>query len=86
MKNKCVFKYNSGNLSLNCSKCSKIIKVGYEFTEEELKACQGKSGFHIPPQYCEQCKSIEDERNTRKNKIRSNSIKKGKRIWTNSIG
>ena len=67
MKQKGIFKYNSGMLALLCSRCSKIIKVGSEFTEEEMEACRGKSGFHILPQYCEQCKSIEDERNTRKN-------------------
>lgn len=66
MKNKAIFKYNSGNLSLNCSKCSKIIKVGNEFTEEEMEACCGRAGFHIPPQYCEQCKSKMNEKNISK--------------------
>ena len=62
MKKKGIFKYNSGMLALLCSKCSKIIKVGSEFTEEEMEACCGKSSSYIPPQYCEQCKSIEDEK------------------------
>lgn len=61
MKNKAIFKWNSGNLALLCSKCSKIIKEGKDFTEEEKKACRGECGFHIPPRYCEQCKSIENE-------------------------
>lgn len=39
MKQKAIFKWNSGNLALICSKCSKIIKEGKDFTEEEVKAC-----------------------------------------------
>lgn len=65
MKNKAKFKYNSGNLSLNCSRCNKIIKEGYQFTELEMMACQNAGSYYLPPQYCEHCKSIEDERNTR---------------------
>jgi len=56
MKQKAVFKLNNANLALLCSECRKIIKVGSEFTEEEMNACIGKSGFHIPPQYCDKCK------------------------------
>ena len=62
MKNKCVFKFNGGNCVIICSGCSKILKYIADFTEEEKKALQGKAGFHIPPQYCEQCKSIEDDK------------------------
>ena len=54
MKNKAKFKYNNGNLALLCSKCSVIIKEGYEFTEDELLACQGKK--YLKPQYCNKCK------------------------------
>ena len=61
MKQKAIFKWNSGNLALLCSKCSKIIKEGKGFTEEEKKACQGKAGFYILQQYCEQCKEKEKE-------------------------
>lgn len=61
MKNKAKFKFNNGNLALLCSKCSKIIKEGFQFTEEEKKACQGKK--YMPPQYCEKC---EEEKNDEK--------------------
>jgi len=54
MKGKAIFKFNSGNLALLCSACSKIIKVGYEFTEDEHKACKGEK--RLKPQYCENCK------------------------------
>jgi hypothetical protein len=53
MENKAIFKFNNGNLAILCSKCSKIIKVGYEFTEEEMDACMGKS--ELPTQYCNKC-------------------------------
>ena len=52
-KEKAIFKFNSGNLALLCSGCHKIIKVGHEFTEDELKACRGEKS--IKPQYCENC-------------------------------
>ena len=55
MKNKAIFKFNSGHLALLCSKCSKIIKEGKDFTIEEMRACQGK--LYLEPKYCEQCKS-----------------------------
>ena len=67
MKNKCRFVFNNGNLAILCSKCSKIIKVGYEFTEEETNACKGKPiyGTHgpmyLPPQYCEECKNSKEK-------------------------
>lgn len=41
MKNKAKFKFNNGNLAIICSRCAKIIKVGYEFTELEMMACSG---------------------------------------------
>ena len=50
-------------LALLCSKCRTIIKEGYQFTPEEIGACSGN--YYLSPQYCEQCKLIEDERNTR---------------------
>jgi hypothetical protein len=48
-------KWNSGHLAILCSniKCSKIIKVGYEFTEEESLFAGGKG--HLDPQYCDEC-------------------------------
>lgn len=54
MKNKAIFKYNSGNLALMCSFCNSIIKVGYEFTNEELEACKGNK--KLERQYCQKCK------------------------------
>lgn len=48
-------KFNSGNLAILCSKCSKIIKVGREFTKEELDFTSGKSKKKLPAQYCLQC-------------------------------
>jgi len=54
MKNKAKFKFNSGMLALLCSKCNKILKVGSEFSEDELKACHGKK--HLPQQFCDNCK------------------------------
>lgn len=53
MKNKAIFKYNSGNLALLCSKCSKIIKEGKDFDEYEMKAYQGK--VTMTPQFCDTC-------------------------------
>jgi hypothetical protein len=56
MRNKAVFKWNNSNLALLCSKCSVIIKVGYEFTEEEHLACMRNK--YLKPQYCEKCLKI----------------------------
>ncbi len=56
MKNKAIFKFNNGNLALLCSKCSIIIKTGFEFTKEERKACDGKK--YLKPQYCDKCKNV----------------------------
>jgi len=56
MKNKAIFKYNSGLLALLCSKCRVIMKIGKDFTSEETKACQGKK--YLSPQYCIKCKEI----------------------------
>ncbi len=47
-------KFNNGNLAILCSKCSVIIKVGKDFTEEEKQAACGK--WKLPPQYCDKCK------------------------------
>ena len=53
-KKKAIFKYNGGDLALLCSKCRVIIKRGFQFSEEELKACTGDNT--LPPQYCDKCK------------------------------
>ena len=55
MKNKCHFVWNNSNLAIVCSKCGKIIKVGSEFTEEEMLACKGRK--YLKPQYCDKCKN-----------------------------
>lgn len=49
-----IIKYNSGIGAILCSKCSAIIKVGYEFTEDERKAMKGE--LHMGPIYCTECK------------------------------
>lgn len=54
-KERCILKFNSGNLAILCSKCYKILKVGYEFNEEEKKYSLSKIKY-LPPQYCETCK------------------------------
>ena len=54
MKEKAIFKFNNANLALLCSKCRKIIKVGSEFSEKEIKALRGEE--YLPPQYCDNCK------------------------------
>ena len=53
-KDKIVYKFNSGNLAILCSKCSKIIKTGIDFTEEELKDIKRKYR-KLPAQYCDEC-------------------------------
>ena len=63
MKNKAKFKFNNGNLAIICSRCAKIIKVGYEFTELEMMACRGI--YYLPPQYCNECKNGFNETKTR---------------------
>lgn len=49
-----VLKFNSGMLAILCSGCSKILKTGKDFTQEELDFVDSKSV--LPPQYCETCK------------------------------
>lgn len=53
MKNKAIFKFNSGNLALLCSDCREIIKIGSQFSSKELLACSNK--LDLQPQYCQQC-------------------------------
>lgn len=54
-KMRATFKFNSGLGALICSNCSKIIKVGSDFTEEEKEAAWGDGC--LEPQYCSQeCK------------------------------
>lgn len=57
MKNKvenAILKFNSGNLALLCSDCSVILKVGYEFNEEEKKFAKGEID-KLLPLFCQDC-------------------------------
>jgi hypothetical protein len=54
MKNKVKFKFNSGMFALVCSNCSRILKTGSEFSEDEWKSCKGEKW--LPPQHCDICK------------------------------
>lgn len=54
MKSKAIFKLNSGNGALLCSKCRVIIKTGKYFTDLEWDAAKGIK--KLPAQYCEKCK------------------------------
>ena len=58
MQDSAVFKFNGGNGALLCSGCSKIIKTGYQFTEEEKKAMRGD--LKLKPRYCDECKGKRD--------------------------
>lgn len=51
---KAIFKFNSGLGALLCSKCRKIIKIGQEFTPDEVKAIKGE--IKLGAQYCNNCK------------------------------
>ena len=50
---KAIFKLNNGNGALLCSNCRTIIKVGYQYTEQERKASKGK--VKLEAQYCDKC-------------------------------
>lgn len=51
-----IFKFNSGNGALLCSKCSIIIKTGLDFTKEEWSFIKGDIE-NYPPQYCDKHKN-----------------------------
>ena len=54
MMEKAIIKFNGGNLAILCSGCSVIIKIGVDFTQEEMEfALKDK---HLEPQYCDKCK------------------------------
>ena len=57
--NKAIFKFNGGHGALLCSKCKVIIKTGWKFTEEEKMAIKGKA--NLPAQYCDKCKTNDNE-------------------------
>jgi len=54
---KAIIKFNGGKLALLCSTCSKILKTGKDFTEEEMKYTKGEIEY-IPPMYCENCDNL----------------------------
>ena len=60
MKEKAIIKFNGGNLAMLCSGCYGIIKTGVDFTQEEVEFALSK-GLHLDPQYCNQCKSKQNE-------------------------
>jgi hypothetical protein len=51
---KAIFKFNSGLGALLCCKCGAIIKIGQEFTPDEVKAIKGE--IKLLSQYCKKCK------------------------------
>jgi len=50
---KATFKFNGGNLALLCSNCRTIIKVGFQFTDEEKAAARGE--IEMDRRYCGAC-------------------------------
>jgi hypothetical protein len=53
-KQTAIFKFNSGLGALLCSKCGVIIKIGQEFSPDELMAIKGEK--ELVAQYCNNCK------------------------------
>ena len=49
-----IFKYNSGNGAILCSKCSRIIRSGNSLTEDDWK--HGRGEIILKAQYCNKCK------------------------------
>lgn len=57
MRNKLItYKFNGGALAILCDNCSKIIKVGKDFTVEELEDVM-RDHRRLPAQYCDDCKN-----------------------------
>jgi hypothetical protein len=52
---KAIVKYNNGQGALLCSRCRKIIKIGKDYNEEEIKYSKGEIDY-LAPLYCENCK------------------------------
>lgn len=57
-----ILKWNSGHLAFLCNCCGIIVKVGFQFNEEEMKFVRREIS-HLDPIYCEECKpkSTEDD-------------------------
>jgi len=58
-RDKAIIKFNGGNLAMLCSDCYVIIKTGKDFTTEEMEFAL--SSKHLEPQYCEKCKSKQND-------------------------
>lgn len=52
-KGKIKFKFNGGNPVILCSHCSVILKYHKHFSEDEIKALEGK--IKLPAQFCDKC-------------------------------
>ena len=55
-----IVKFNGGRGAILCSGCRRIIKEGFEFTPEETQYIRGEIDY-LPIQFCEQCKSKQDD-------------------------
>ena len=53
---KAIYKFNSGQGALLCSKCSVIIRTGIDFSEDDWKEMRGE--LDMPPQTCKQCSKV----------------------------
>jgi hypothetical protein len=53
-EDKIIFKFNSGLGAILCSGCRTILKVGHEFTVQELASMKGETEL-LPAQYCSKC-------------------------------
>ena len=49
-----VMRFNNGRGAITCSKCSIIIKEGYEFTDLENEFLEGIISY-LPEYFCEEC-------------------------------
>jgi uncharacterized C2H2 Zn-finger protein len=53
-----IFKFNSGNLAILCSRCNTIVKEGKDFTEEEWVAARNthnNPSKKLSARYCNKC-------------------------------
>lgn len=73
MSDKAIFKFNSGQIALICSKCRTIIKEGKDLTKMEFKALKGE--VKLPPQYCDKHKKIKPNKKINTENINNSSAK-----------
>jgi hypothetical protein len=57
MRQSAIIKYNGGQGAILCSTCRKIVKIGIEFTPEEVEAFRGNK--ELPPYFCEDHKKTQ---------------------------